>query len=77
MPQKPKNNRRTNGKLLDNDELSSLFLLRDFGKVDRDLRARDTDTHAVDHTTGNQRTDTVTRNLHAGSREPPETCEHD
>jgi hypothetical protein len=78
MKTKGRDRRRlTDGELLNHNQLSSFLLLRDLREVDGDLRARDADTHAIDHAARDQRAHTVTRDLHARPREPPETGEHD
>ncbi len=54
-------------KLSNNDNITSLVVLSDLGKVDRHLRGSNTNTHAVWNASGNELAEVLAGNLDSGS----------
>ena len=63
--------------LLNDNNRASPLLLRNLNQVHGDLRRRDTNTDAVDESTSDQHTDTVTPGLDGRSQQPPEASKSD
>lgn len=66
-----------NSPLLNDNNGASPLLLRNLNQVHRDLRRRDPNTDAVDESTSDQHTDTITARLDSRSQQPPEASESD
>lgn len=66
-----------NRQLLNNDDTTSLIMLRNLSKVHGDLRARDANTDTIQNPTRNKLSKVLAGDLNSRTDEPPETCKED
>jgi hypothetical protein len=64
-------------KLLDNNDTSSLVLLRDLGEIHGNLRRGNTNADAIEDTARNQLAEVLASNLDGRAQNPPETSNPD